>query len=76
MSQLESSWNLIETIKQMDIKKELNCEIEKYIENYKKTSKLKTGSFLNISFRSNLHYIIDHINDENLINALKILNLE
>lgn len=76
MSQLESSWNLIETIRQMDIKKELNCEIEKYIENYEKTSKLKTGSFLNISFRSNLHYIIDHINDENLICELKILNLE
>ena len=74
MSQLESSWNLKDTINSLELSAELKIEIDKYIERENKVSTGKAHSFSNIIYRCNLHYIIANKDKTGLLNELKIIN--
>lgn len=71
---LDSSWNLRYRLENINCDKELKEEILKYIRNNHDRCTGKRMSILNILYRSNLQYIEEHINDENLLEEVKKLN--
>ena len=71
--ELKSTWVLKDKISKLKINcPVLKIEINEYIE--KNCISRGIGSFVGITIRANLHYIIDHINDDNLLNKLKESN--
>lgn len=74
MSELLSSWVLKEELKNMVIEENLRNEINTYININDKKCTGKPGMFSNLFYRSNLHYIIDNINKDGLIDELKKVN--
>ena len=68
---LKSSWVLKEELAQLEMSDELRQEVNKFIEKYDKQSTGKPMCVGNISYRSNLHYIIDNIEKPSLLNELK-----
>ena len=75
MSELKASWTLKEEIKLLKINPTLQSEIDKLILHYEKQSTRKPRDWSNISFRHNLHYIIDNIYNESLLNELIEFNI-
>ena len=76
MSELKASWTLKEEIKLLKINPTLQSEIDKLILHYEKQSTHKPRDWSNIFFRQNLHYIIDNIYNESLLNELIEFNNE
>jgi len=72
MARLKNTWELKSEIESLKMSDELRIEIDKYID----SNCIQRGvwNFTNIMVRSNLHYIIDHINDDKLLNQLTKLN--
>ena len=76
MSELKASWTLKEEIKLLKINPTLQSEIDKLILHYEKQSTHKPRDWSNIFFRQNLHYILDNIYNESLLNELIEFNNE
>ena len=64
MSRLLSTWELLEQLEKIDCSDELKKLIDKFIE-LKRPQ--KGEKFLGISFRCNLHFIIDNIKREQFL---------
>lgn len=71
---LKSSWELKDEISNLEMSDELRNEINKFIEMNDSKNTGKSQSYGNLYYRSNLHYIIDNINNPSLLNQLKKLN--
>jgi hypothetical protein len=71
---LKSSWELKDEISNLDMSDELRNEINRFIEINDGKNTGKSQSFGNIYYRSNLHYIIDNIDNTSLLAQLKKIN--
>lgn len=71
---LKSSWELKDEISNLEMSDELRSEIDKFIELNDSKNTGKSQSYSNLYYRSNLHYIIDNINNPSLLNQLKKIN--
>jgi len=74
MSQLEASWVLEERLQNAPCSAELKAEILRYIEMVHPKCTGRRLSFSNLYYRSNLHYIEDHLTDDKLLGDLRALN--
>jgi hypothetical protein len=74
MTQLDSSWNLEQRLKDIVCSEDLKAEILTFIEKNSDKCTGKAMSYSNIGYRVNLHYIEDNINKKGLIDELRTYN--